>query len=659
MGGRGSGRGKNANSSRRGRKDAAAARSTPARTKKEPDETPNPHKRIRPNSPPDNAISAFRNPFGPSANVPLTDSVNDPTRPQNQTHTYVPPDQITYGYTPELSVDQLVNFHSNSVASSSKLNPRTPSVPSDMSPAPSEFLPIDPSLTEPNPFNVSGPVFPSPPNLFAPGQPTPSSSSPFVSFKAFPQAVKPLFTPNSHRPASPAPMPASEHQHFPRIPKAFTDKITDHESRITDVEDLCRQTERLLLNSNEAHTARIDNIFRSTVDIMKDLDNEERNAEQRIMVLEEQVEKQAKQIAKLLDAITHGKLDTEVEKTVQKSKGNRDNSLNTAIRRCMLVAMGLSQTTKLKDAAAVPPGKSGGGYIKDPESTGKLLRPDWRLTFVDNSGWHDSMIRFVRAKAPIVLPAIRKADIKEKSDELILGRLDVVFKNIVSEYRKAMKQAEQLAQNDGEELAEGDEGRANRRRTRKSRKCEERKVTIAEGKIDIPPEWNWFLQPIYQSTDESDDADVVDPDTDTEEADEVPAASTRKPWITHPPLYRSAPFNNGVNTIDQALMERRLRLTKDNRGKTSSHPRMRVEAKDKPLPFVSSKSTLRIRRPAIDPTWLAAHPDQDTPSRIHLSDDEGAEVEVEVEVDADADVDAEMGDNEESDTEKDVQETDE
>jgi hypothetical protein len=49
----------------------------------------------------------------------------------------------------------------------------------------------------------------------------------------------------------------------------------------------------------------------------------------------------------------------------------------------------------------------------------------------------------------------------------------------------------------------------------------------------------FLLQWQYQSTDESDISDVIDPDTETEESNEIPASSTRKPWKSRPPTYRS------------------------------------------------------------------------------------------------------------------------
>ncbi|KAJ7927122.1 hypothetical protein B0H13DRAFT_1861662 [Mycena leptocephala] len=144
---------------------------------------------------------------------------------------------------------------------------------------------------------------------------------------------------------------------------------------------------------------------------------------------------------------------------VEEVKKERDNGFNTA---------------KLKDAARLPTSKQHGGYIRDPETDGKLLRPDWTASFTDNSSWHIKMIKYIRQKIPTHNPAIA---IDEKSDDDILERLDTVFRNIVQEYRRAKKVG--ALTNDAENQHAGEEGpdadddsakRVNRRKGRKVRK---------------------------------------------------------------------------------------------------------------------------------------------------------------------------------------------
>ncbi|KAF8143627.1 hypothetical protein K438DRAFT_1993690 [Mycena galopus ATCC 62051] len=59
--------------------------------------------------------------------------------------------------------------------------------------------------------------------------------------------------------------------------------------------------------------------------------------------------------------------------------------------------------------------------------------------------------------------------------------------------------------------------------------------------MTLDPKWAFFFQPVYQSTDESDDSDVIDPDTDTERTTEIQVAATRKPWKSRPPIKPKIP----------------------------------------------------------------------------------------------------------------------
>ncbi|KAJ7438262.1 hypothetical protein B0H11DRAFT_2254713 [Mycena galericulata] len=416
---------------------------------------------------------------------------------------------------------------------------------------------------------------------------------------------------------SPTPEPSLALPRPSTIPKAFTDRLMKQETRMLELES----------RIEDVHNS-YNSTSREIAHDINDIDNEQIWMIHRIGQLEDAIEKQTKtidQLFQLLEIRDTNQVSATADIAPRPKGGNRDNALNTATRQAVFTAMGLPKKSKLRDAAAVAPCKSGGSYIKDPESNGKILRPDWRISFADNNCWHDSITKFLRAKAPGLIPVLTRDIMKEKTDQELLERIEVVFKNISAEFRKAQK-----AGNDDDEidaqpapaLTEEEEKKLNRRNGRKFRKCKERKDTISEAGLEIPALYSFFLQPVYQSTDESDDSDVVDPDTDTELTAEVPVRSTRKPWITRPPVYRNADFEAGITFIDKALMERRRRYEKDNKGKTTGHPRSRGPEKNTPLPFLPVKKQIRIRRAAIDPLWLSQHTDQDTPSRIHDSDNE-------------------------------------
>jgi len=53
------------------------------------------------------------------------------------------------------------------------------------------------------------------------------------------------------------------------------------------------------------------------------------------------------------------------------------------------------------------------------------------------------------------------------------------------------------------------------------------------------PDFDFFFQPAYQSTDETDDGEYFDPDSDDNA--QAPITSTkRRPWLSRAPNYRSA-----------------------------------------------------------------------------------------------------------------------
>ncbi|KAJ7803930.1 hypothetical protein B0H14DRAFT_3486826 [Mycena olivaceomarginata] len=151
----------------------------------------------------------------------------------------------------------------------------------------------------------------------------------------------------------------------------------------------------------------------------------------------------------------------------------------------------------------------------------------------------------------------------ENSDDDILDRLETVFRNI---------------------------------------KCEERIMVLQAAGMQLDAKWAFFLQPQYQSTDESDESDVIDPDTDTEPSNEVQFP---------PPEYMEI-LNTGyvaqVDDIEKLVMEHRRQYERQNKGGTPAHARVRGDWKETPLPFVPPAKP-KIPRSTLHPAWLADHED--------------------------------------------------
>ncbi|KAJ7734744.1 hypothetical protein DFH07DRAFT_987882 [Mycena maculata] len=485
----------------------------------------------------------YLNPFGAGASLPLNGANHSPPRPRwtIPADMQLPPEQWSYEYTPERTAAEQEIYQ---LGKKSDPPPSTQFRPED-APSFAHFASpeIDPSLSPLIP-PVAGPVQkpkpnPTPPSIMFPFGSSSKATTPFAATPQ-PQNRAPNCDPNvtpvssdpipstltsrsvlalsknhasqiassssrprsvsnldDNQPASPVPETPFN---LPRpqaaaIPKAVTDKLMKHNAQIRGLEDnISRMTweVNILTDRDMAEGVKHD---------VNDLENEQIGLEQRVDVLEETIAKQNETIERLLQIVEQrgGIPEAEAEEVpAGKQKRGRDNALNNATRKSLYVAMGLASTSQLKAAATLVPSKKGGSYIKDRESVGKLLRPDWGSSFAENIVWHDPMVKFLRAKGPALVPALTSAILAQKSDQELLDRLEVVFKN----------------------------------------KCEERIATIDEGRMHIPTKHKYILQPIYQSTDESDDTDIVDPDTETEADAEVPAKTTHKPWITRPPAYR-------------------------------------------------------------------------------------------------------------------------
>ncbi|KAK7039963.1 hypothetical protein R3P38DRAFT_3469348 [Favolaschia claudopus] len=404
--------------------------------------------------------------------------------------------------------------------------------------------------------------------------------------------------PSRLRTATPVTVPPSQ-SNLPlpptRIPKVVTDKIQDHATRILALEQQI-QNDADLIEQLQATYSELEAS-------QNDLDNENQLLLRRLSCLEDTVEMQNQTIDRLASLVeANGAAAPPTEDDTTTKAKIRDNTFNTAVRKTMLVAMGLPRTAKAKDACKIRSQKAGG---------------DWNATFTDNSAWHTRMITYVRQQVPQHTPAINAAAMKAKSDDDILDRLETIFRNIATEFRKLQRAGNEEAQSDNEAAVQDDDDskQIKRRQGRKQRKAEERGEVLRDAKVDLGTDWQFITIPAYQSTDESDQSDVLDPETDTESTREVPVASTRKPWKTRTPKYRSNEVQDEFNELEKMVVKHRVQWEKNNKGKTAAHPRVAGGWKDVPLPF-RKPNKVKIPRWAIDEDWLASHQDQDTPSRI-------------------------------------------
>jgi hypothetical protein len=67
-------------------------------------------------------------------------------------------------------------------------------------------------------------------------------------------------------------------------------------------------------------------------------------------------------------------------------------------------------------------------------------------------------------------------------------------------------------------------------------KAQDRQDVRSESTMQEPA-WDFLFEVIYQSLDETDSQDDVDPDTDTSMSEEPKVNTVTRDWITQPPTY--------------------------------------------------------------------------------------------------------------------------
>lgn len=154
------------------------------------------------------------------------------------------------------------------------------------------------------------------------------------------------------------------------------------------------------------------------------------------------------------------------------------------------------------------------------------------------------------------------------------------------------------------------------------------------------PEWDWFFQVCYQSTDESDigggnsSRPTVEFESDTETAPQTSGKKSSRGknadaiWASRPPAYRDEQVsqrkhcsnrpdllhfkvNDKVLLMDAAVSKRKA----ERGGRNFSVPITRGAPRDKDLPRPGNKK-LKISRAFVSADWLAVHPNMDAPSRV-------------------------------------------
>ncbi|KAG2123994.1 hypothetical protein DEU56DRAFT_923703 [Suillus clintonianus] len=376
---------------------------------------------------------------------------------------------------------------------------------------------------------------------------------------------------------------------------AFTDKIANLD---TIVAQLSEKVDRLTLQSRESaeikprieELTQENNMLRATVE-------DHRAA---IHELEATVDAQSASLEELLTLInglrSAGATPPTVKSVDKATKAVRDNVFNNAIRHTFFHAMGISDS---KQATSLGVLDDGSFWFKCPTRDANLLRPNFAGSWSENADWRDDMVRYIRLKACEVFAQLPVDHLSQKTDTDIIKQLKEVFENTRGSIKKGSK---------GQDALEA-RNRKQRQTARKNRKNIERSaIEIRKETGTDGPEWDWFFQVGYQSTDESDGGGthngkrVVDFASDSETAQVPPIKKSSK-------SKNADTVNEKVSLINDAVNKRRADR------KNFIVPIVVGEKCDKDLPKPANNK-LKIRREFIDPAWLAENSQMDVPSRV-------------------------------------------
>jgi hypothetical protein len=201
--------------------------------------------------------------------------------------------------------------------------------------------------------------------------------------------------------------------------------------------------------------------------------------------------------------------------------------------------LGIVNSKQIKNV--VPLGH-GNHYLLDAETGNNVLRPNWNSSFATNSDWHQDAINFIRTKGPHFHPAPKKLTLQSQTNDEILKQLAAIFKTLACAYGKSA--------DDPEVLAAKKVVHRMARRTQRKIKVSTFSVVpqnaiptpenqTAQDHQDVHPEstmrelaWDFLFEVIYQSSDETDSQDDVDPDTDTSASNELKVNAVSQDWVT-------------------------------------------------------------------------------------------------------------------------------
>ncbi|OJT15046.1 hypothetical protein TRAPUB_8396, partial [Trametes pubescens] len=263
-------------------------------------------------------------------------------------------------------------------------------------------------------------------------------------------------------------------------------------------------------------------------------------------------------------------------------------SFFACLRSVLLGMMGVRKKALLPE-----PMKRGFWSDEDPLSPTQLLRPRWEDGWSTNrQGWVGDVIQKIKRDGRRWSTHLSQEVLDVLPEDVIEDGLETCFRNMAKKYQERREQTK----------ATRDENLMhNRQRRRKVIKSGERSDVRKLIPALAGPEWDWFFQWQYQSTDESDHSgpvSAIDPDTEQEGPELTAAAKAKaarlpahtRPWSQRAPAYRGLTVTALYDEVDVLVYSERATDSADAIQGNTHHARVRG------LPRADDKSKLPVLR---------------------------------------------------------------
>ncbi|RDB30029.1 hypothetical protein Hypma_014072 [Hypsizygus marmoreus] len=384
--------------------------------------------------------------------------------------------------------------------------------------------------------------------------------------------------------SSPSPTPPTATGFNAPTMKQRADILSNIQSSILECCEETKTVKKALLKADKRQqeaTTHLDAIL----DRISALEDKQATDDKRIQTLEETV--------LALQATLENLPAAEV---TDSSSVTKTNALSAAIREVFYNLMDIQANDQLP--APLPFGE----YWTDGVIEGeRILRPQFSLSWTNNSKWHKDFVKKFKESAHTLYPALPQPIIDKLTPAEIKKLAGQTYKNLKTRYKNEQKTGDE----------QKDDVKQARRNERKGIKAKARQDVrgFFEGLSSY--NYNFMFQRGYQSSEYSDDTSAGEDDGTNETNEETTqplrrAAYKRKKdaaWTTRPPNFRSQKVKDYLSEINKAVNEKIAgKNLEKKKGMKKQVPR--IQGRLIPVTHLPKMGGIKVPTWAIDEDWL-------------------------------------------------------